>query len=134
LARGVSAWVARAGGARGDRQVVEFETVRSLALALPEVEEGTWYGTPAFKVRGRSFARLREDGLLVLRVDPGLREVLIRERPDAYLVTPHYQDYPYVLVRLGAVDGEELGDLLADGWAEAAPKKLAAGFAAGRSR
>jgi len=110
--------------------VVEFEAVRSLALALPEVEEGTWYGTPAFKVRGKSFARLREDGLFVLRVDPGLREILIRERPDAYLVTPHYQDYPYVLVRLGAVDAAELGDLLADGWAEVAPKKLAAGFAA----
>ena len=110
--------------------MVEFETVRSLALALPEVEEGTWFGTPAFKVRKRSFARLREDGLLVLRVDPGLREVLIRERPEAYSVTPHYQDYPYVLVRLGAVDGEELGDLLADGWAEVAPKRLAAGFVA----
>ncbi len=114
--------------------MVEFETVRSLALALPEVEEGTWYGTPSFKIRGKSFARLREDGLFVLRVDPGLREVLIRERPDAYLVTPHYQDYPYVLVRLGAVDGAELGDLLADAWAEVAPKRLAAGFAAGGPR
>lgn len=112
---------------------MDFATVRTMALGLPEVVEGTWFGTPAFKVRGKSFARLREDGLFVLRVDPGLREVLIRERPDAYLVTPHYQDYPYVLVRLEAVDGDELGDLLTDGWAEVAPKKLAAGFAAGRS-
>jgi hypothetical protein len=53
--------------------------------------------------------------------------VLIRERPDAYLVTPHYQDYPYVLVRLGAVDGAELGDLMADAWAEVAPKEAGSG-------
>ena len=49
-------------------------------------------------------------------------------------VTPHDQDHPYVLVRLDAVDGEELGDLLADGWSEVAPKRLAAAFAAGSGR
>lgn len=42
--------------------MVTFETVRRLALALPEAMEGTWFGTPAFKVRGKSFARLREEG------------------------------------------------------------------------
>ena len=32
--------------------MVTFATVRPLALALPEAEEGTWFVTPAFKVRG----------------------------------------------------------------------------------
>jgi hypothetical protein len=32
---------------------VTWETVRQLALALPGVEEGTSYGTPALKVRGK---------------------------------------------------------------------------------
>jgi hypothetical protein len=36
-----------------------FDTVRQLALALPEVTEGTSYGTPAFHVRGKLLARLR---------------------------------------------------------------------------
>jgi hypothetical protein len=37
-------------------------TVRRVALALPGVEEGLSYGTPAFRVRGKFLARLREDG------------------------------------------------------------------------
>lgn len=41
---------------------MNFETVRAVALALPGVEEGTCYGTPAFRVRGKFLLRLREDG------------------------------------------------------------------------
>jgi YjbR len=49
---------------------VTFETVRAIALALPGVEEGTSYGTPAFRVRGKFLARLREDGeTLVVKCD-----------------------------------------------------------------
>lgn len=36
-----------------------WETVRRLAGELPEVEESTSYGTPAFKVQGRMFVRLK---------------------------------------------------------------------------
>ena len=39
-----------------------WNTVLELARRLPEVEEGTSYGTPALRVRGKFFARLREDG------------------------------------------------------------------------
>lgn len=108
-----------------------FDEVRRLALGLPEVEQGTWFGTPAFKVRGKSFSRLREDGDLVVKTEFGHREALIEMRPETYFVTPHYQDYPYVLVRLAHVDAEELGDLLADAWAMVAPKRLAASFQGG---
>ena len=34
--------------------MADIETVRRLALALPEVEEGTWFRTPAWKVRRKS--------------------------------------------------------------------------------
>jgi hypothetical protein len=49
--------------------LVTFETVRELAMELPEVEESTSYGTPAFKVRRKMFCRLREEGVLVVRID-----------------------------------------------------------------
>ena len=32
---------------------VTFDTVREIARALPGIEEGTCYGTPAFRVRGK---------------------------------------------------------------------------------
>jgi hypothetical protein len=35
---------------------VSFDTVRKIGLALPEVEEGTAYGSPALKVRGSLLA------------------------------------------------------------------------------
>ena len=41
---------------------VTFKDVRKLALVLQNVEEGTSYGTPAFKVDGKLIARLKEDG------------------------------------------------------------------------
>ena len=46
-----------------------FESIRKMAMALDNVEEGTSYGTPAFKVGGALFARLRDDlGALVVRM------------------------------------------------------------------
>jgi hypothetical protein len=39
---------------------VTFDEVRQIALAWPEVEDGTFYGTPALKVRKKLLVRLRE--------------------------------------------------------------------------
>ncbi|MFN8513627.1 MAG: hypothetical protein U0841_13785 [Chloroflexia bacterium] len=61
--------------------MVTFETVRQLALALPEVQEGTAYGTPAFKVRKKTFARGREEGVLVVWCDLVYKDVLLNRSP-----------------------------------------------------
>jgi len=41
---------------------VTWTTVRRLGLALPGLEEGLCFGTPALRVRGKFLARLKEDG------------------------------------------------------------------------
>jgi hypothetical protein len=41
---------------------VTFDDIRKIALAWPEVEDGTSYGTPALKVRKELLVRLKEDG------------------------------------------------------------------------
>jgi len=111
--------------------MVTFAAVQELALALPEAEQGTSYGTPAFKVRGTLFARLREEGdVLVVKVDIDYREALTRSEPDTYFITPHYEKYPYVLVRLTNVEIEDLRELLTNAWRMSAPKRLAARFEA----
>jgi hypothetical protein len=110
--------------------MVTFERVRVLALALPSAEEAISYGTPAFKVRGKLFARLREDGTLMVKTELGRREALIATQPDRYFTTPHYADHPSVLVRLEHADEGDLADLLTDAWLMVAPKRLAASFAA----
>src|ERR1051326_9153767 len=91
---------------------VTFDTVRQLALALPEVEEGTSYGTPAFKVRKKLFLRLREDGdSLVVKIDFLKRDVLMNAEPETFYITDHYKNYPYILVRLSKVRQVVLRDL-----------------------
>ena len=105
------------------------DDVRAIALSLPETEERPSYGTPGFRVKDRLFARLREPGVLVLWVaDEGEKDFLLRAEPDKFFTIPHYDGYPHVLVRLGAVDREELRELLTDAWRVRAPKRLADAF------
>jgi len=108
--------------------------VRSLALELPGVVEQTSYGTPALKVNGKLLARLKEDGeTLALRVGFEERHALVGSSPDVFFVTPHYEDYPMVLVRLAAVDLDELRELFEEAWVERAPKRVVAAWEAARS-
>jgi hypothetical protein len=102
-----------------------WDEVCAMATALPEVEIGTSYGTPALKVRGSFMARLREDGeTLVVRVDPEERPLLLDAHPDALFVTPHYEGWPLVLVALPRAEPGLVRELVEDAWAEKAPKKL----------
>jgi hypothetical protein len=107
------------------RQAVTWETVRSLALALPGAQESTSYGTPAIKVRGKLFARLHQGGdSVVVRIDLGERAMRLQADPKAFYVTDHYIPYPCMLVRLSAVRRDDLADLLEESWRLCAPKKL----------
>ncbi|HEV8268987.1 MAG TPA: MmcQ/YjbR family DNA-binding protein [Thermoanaerobaculia bacterium] len=102
-----------------------FAVVRRLALSLPGTVEAPCYGTPGFRVAGRLFARLREDGeSLVLGVDLDSREALLESRPDVFYITDHYRGYKWVLARFGLVRPAELKELLAEAWRRVAPKRL----------
>jgi len=62
---------------------VTFEKVRKIALSLEKVEEGTSYGTAAFKVAGKLIARLREDGdSLVVATTFEEREAMTADDPE----------------------------------------------------
>lgn len=104
---------------------VTFEVARRIALSLPGVEEGMCYGTPAFRVRGRLLARIREDGeSLVVKVEFDERELLVAADPETYYVTDHYRGYPWVLVRLSLVHRGDLRRLLENAWRRSAPRRL----------
>jgi hypothetical protein len=108
LLRAGAAWVVKRRRARAD-----YETVRRIGLALPHVEEGTSYGTPALKVKGKLFARLREDpDSLAIRMPFDQRDELMAHDPQTYYITDHYRDYEWMLVRLSKVHPDALGELL----------------------
>ncbi|HIW90996.1 MAG TPA: MmcQ/YjbR family DNA-binding protein [Candidatus Corynebacterium avicola] len=102
------------------------DDVRRIATALPEVDERSSYGTPAFYVAGKIFARLHErPGMLVCwRANLGERELLLAADPDKFFTTDHYTGHASVLVRLEHVDAEELTELLAEAWDARAPRRL----------
>jgi hypothetical protein len=94
--------------------------VRAIALKLPDVEEGTTFGYPAFKVRGKVFAwfpkkKEVEEGSLGVRMSILEREYRIEAEPALFYVTPHYKDYPSVLARVGLMSQAQLRELLESG-------------------
>jgi hypothetical protein len=105
---------------------LDFEAVRALGLALPGVEEGSSYGTPALKAGGKLIARLREDGeTLVVRIEDDARDLLLRSDPETFFMTDHYVGHPWVLVRLPRVARAALAMLLDEAVRLVAPKRAA---------
>jgi hypothetical protein len=103
-----------------------FDRVRAAAGHLPEVEESTSYGTPALKVRGKLFVRLKDADTLVVMCPIDEKEMLMAASPKVYFETDHYKGWPAVLVRLKAISAAELRHRLEQAWRCRAPKKLAA--------
>ncbi|HMH43105.1 MAG TPA: MmcQ/YjbR family DNA-binding protein [Pyrinomonadaceae bacterium] len=102
---------------------VTFDTVREIAQTLPGAEESTSYGTPAFKVKGKLFARQHQDGeSLVIGVDFDAREEMMTSAPEKFYITDHYLKYPWMLVRMSKVNRDELRDLLIGSWRRVAGK------------
>ena len=103
-----------------------YDTLWRLALALPGVEEGTSYGTPAFKVGGKLIARLKEDGeSLVVLIDFEERARLLKADPATFYITDHYLNYPAILVHLSKVREKALRVLLDQSWQFVSPKVAA---------
>ena len=112
-----------------------WDDVLAIAGRLPDVEAATSYGTPSLKVRGKFMCRLRTDpdALVVRVIDLADRDALILGDPDVYFITPHYREYPAVLVRMDRVDRAELEELIEDAWRLKAPKRLVAAWEAERA-
>lgn len=103
------------------------DDVRRIALSLPEVTEKPWYGTPGFRVKDKGFLRIRseaEGALVVFVPDLEDKEALLASKPETFFTTPHYDGHPTVLVRLEAVDEDELTELIVDAWRCRAPRRV----------
>jgi hypothetical protein len=107
-----------------------FDDVRKIALAWPEVEDGTSYGTPALKVRKKLLVRMKEDGdsLVMPSVPPDERDMLVESQPKVFYFTDHYKDYPMVLIRLSKTKRATVEPLLRRQWRTLASKAAVKAF------
>jgi hypothetical protein len=110
--------------------MIDWPEVVAIGTRFPDVEEGTCFGTPALRARGKFMCRLRTDpdALVVRVIDVPDAQALLLGRPDAFFSTSHYDGNPYVLVRLDVVSPEELAELLEDAWRLRAPKRVLAAY------
>ncbi len=107
--------------------------LRGLCLALPEVEERLSHGECAWFVRGKrlfvTFADRHHDERVAcwMAAPPGLQEALVRERPERFFRPPYVGHRGWLGVVLdGAVDWDEVTELVQEAYATVAPAKLAA--------
>ena len=125
---GIGSTMAHMGRARFRVRSTNFDQVKALALALPDVEAMSKYdGSPVLKVHGVFMAglathRSAEPGTLVVRVRLEEREWLLADAPEIYYVTDYYRKHPVVLVRLSGINRDALRDVLSASWRLAAAK------------
>ena len=100
-----------------------YNQVSSIALGFPGAIASTSYGTPAFKVHKKLFARFKEDGKTLV-VYTGERDKWMKENPATFFITDHYKNYPAMLIDLGKVKKKDLKQLLFASWQIRAPKHL----------
>ncbi|MGD9796595.1 MAG: MmcQ/YjbR family DNA-binding protein [Acidimicrobiia bacterium] len=117
------------------------DDVRRLALSLPGTSEVADRFAFSVENRGKQkdFAwiwmervdprkpRVPNPGVLAVRVaNQAEKELLLAVDERIYFTEPHYNGFPAVLVRLAAVEVDELAELLTDGWRCQAPAALVA--------
>jgi hypothetical protein len=103
-----------------------FDDVRSMALALPEVEEIlTWETDVTFRVRKKIFV-IGGDGAdrISVKATPVAQAELLDLDPETFASAPYTGRFGWVTVVLERVDRGVLDGLLRDAWRSAAPVKL----------
>ena len=87
------------------KQVIDFDVVRGIGAALPEVKDASNLMGCALKLTGCLMAceaihkSVEPNTLMVsIGIEPG--NALIASDPDVYYLTSHYTRYPAILVRL----------------------------------
>jgi hypothetical protein len=103
-----------------------FDDVRSMATALPEVEEVlTWGSDVTFRVRGRIFVIGGEGAARIsVKATPAAQAELLDLDPATFGSAPYTGRFGWVTVDLERVDPAMLEALLRDAWRSTAPAKL----------
>jgi hypothetical protein len=105
------------------------DSVRRMALALPEaVEQETW-GTPTFRVRKKIFVMFSEEQREAwVKSTYDEQRALTQMDPDTFFVPPYVGPSGWIGVRFRSVDRDEMRELITEAWRLTAPKRAVAAF------
>ncbi len=123
--------------------MADQDDVRRIALSLPGASEGADHFAFSVHNRGKEkgFAwawnervtpkkpRVPRSDVLAVRVaGQQAKEMLLAADAAKFFTEPHYNGFPAVLVRLPAIDVDELAELITDAWRCQAPRSLVDSF------
>ena len=111
-----------------------LEDVRREALSLPRAYEALVHGRVKFRVGSLVFASLSKDETLMgFGFPKDEREMLVGSEPHKFLMPePADMRYHWAVVRLAAIDKDELAEIVFHAWRMVVPKFLVAEVAAKR--
>ena len=104
--------------------MVSREQARQLALALPEAVEQDHHGFPSFRVGGKIFATLRDEGFVNVMLDEAGVRTAVEADPDRCSEVRWGKKLAAVRVDLARADADFLRGLLEDAWEGNAPARL----------
>lgn len=116
--------LAEEGRPAGAHHVISREQARELALALPEAVEQDHHGFPSFRVGGKIFATLRDEGSMNVMLDEAGIRTAVEAEPETCAEIWWGKKLAAVRVDLGRGDRKLLAELLEDAWEGKAPKRL----------
>jgi hypothetical protein len=105
-----------------------IDAVRDVASSLPRTTEALVHDRVKFRV-GRIvyLAFSRDETLMGFAFPKDERAGLVESEPDKFLLPrPSDLRYNWVVVRLAALDDEEMRELVLDAWRMVVPKSVAA--------
>ena len=120
--------------------MASWNDVRRLALAMPEASERLSRELRQWRVKDKLFVwerplrrsdlqalgQLAPDGpILGARVEHLIaKEAMIAADPGVFFTTPHFDNFPAVLVQLDRISTADLEEVVVEAWLARAPPKL----------
>lgn len=115
--------------------MVTIEDVREFASTLPRSSEALVRGRLKFRIGRIVYLAFSRDGAVMGFAFPkAWRDALVASDPDKFSL-PDASDlrYHWVHVRLGAIDEDEMRDLVEDAWAFCVPDRVVEEYCRSRS-
>jgi hypothetical protein len=111
---------------------VTLDEIRAVALGLPRTHEGEVRGRVKFYIGRIVYVAMeRDEGLMGFGFPKDFRAAALEAEPDKFL-QPRTSDlrYNWLVVRMSAIDHDEMVDLVTEAWSMCVPKKVLAAWMA----
>lgn len=114
--------------------MIGLSEIRSIVMALPEVEEGPPVPAArriaAFKVAGRSFVGVEKEGAtMTFSLSEKEAKAIAAEHPEAYEeIWRNGKIFMGLRVDLSKVPGRRVRELIEKSWRHRAPKRIVAAY------